>query len=116
MPYGTEPFTDGYGDYKQPTIIDYEKNLQDIKSISKFPKEDEVKILDQYNADQEAAFKKISEINPVYGGLKYQFLTTVVNNKITWDLKKITELKSNVDWFYDFCRYLEKRKKNNITT
>ena len=110
MPYGTQPFTDGYGDYKQPTIIDYDRKT----SINKSPdltQEEKEQVLNQYKQDQKEALDNILSTNPMYGGEIYQHLTLAKEGKLIWDVKKIDSLKSDVDWLYRLDRYLSKRKE-----
>lgn len=112
MAYGTEPFTDGYGDYKQPTVIDYDRKVNNTFGNKPYQttKEEKEQILTQYQKDQEEALREILESNPVFAGDFYQHLTIAINNKLSWNFEKINELKSNVDWLYGLKRFLNKKK------
>lgn len=113
MPYGTDAFVDGYGDFKQPTVIDYDKQIVDGSSYHSTP-EQKQKILEQYESDQHQILQEILDINPVFGGPDYQHLTFAKDNKLHWNIDKINTLKENVDWLYEFARVLKKRKKLQI--
>lgn len=116
MAYGTEPFTDGYGDYKQPTIVDYDKKLAVNVPRSSASKEEAEATLKQFKRDQEEALAEILECNPYLGGEQYQHLVFSDNGKLVWDVTKINALKDDVDWLYSFSRYVRKRKKMISTT
>lgn len=113
MAYGTEPFTDGYGDYKQPTIVDYDKRVNNTfgKNPHNTSKEEKERIFSQYEEDQKDALQQILETNPVFAGEIYQHLTQAVNGKLVWNVDKINELKINVDWLYMLRRWLDKQKE-----
>ncbi len=115
MPYGTEPFTDGYGDYKQPTIIDYDDKSSIISSSSNISPEERQKIIDQFKIDQENVLSEILSTNPAYGGTEYNHLTSAVNGKLIWDRAKIDALKADTTWLYNLLRFLRKKKKLNIS-
>ena len=118
MPYGTEPFTDGYGDFKQPTVIDYDKKVNNTygKSPYQTSEEEKKEILDQFKKDQEEAYLAILHTNPFYAGGNYDYIITTKDGKLVWDAKKLDELKSNIDWLYTLLRFLNKRKSTLINT
>lgn len=118
MPYGTDAFVDGYGDYKQPTVVDYDKRVEDstVNKLRPSTPEEKKEILKQFQIDQENILKEILEINPLFAGELYQYLVIAVNNKLAWNIEKINSLKGDVDWLYNLRRYLNKRKQSLITT
>lgn len=111
MPYGTDPFIDGSGDYKQPTIIDYDK-----RNNTPLPPyiENKEEILSKFEKEKEEALNEVLSINPVYGGLDYNHLTSAVNGKLVWNTSKINELKDDTTWLYNLLRYLRKKKNQTI--
>lgn len=118
MAYGTEPFTDGYGDFKQPTVVDYDKKVNNTYGASPYvstPEEKE-QVLKQFQIDQDNTLSEILNTNPFHAGTLYQYLVYAKDNKLTWDIAKINDLKSDVDWLYTFARYLGKSRDRLITT
>lgn len=117
MAYGTNAFTDGYGDYKQPTVFDYDKDVNNTHGKSPYLSEEEKEqVLQQLNSDKELVLSKVFAFNPVYGGVKYNHLTYAINGKLAWNKEKILELKEDLDWLYEFYRYLKNREKKLSTT
>lgn len=117
MAYGTKAFTDGYGDYKQPTVLDYDQEVNNtfVKPPTLSSQEIE-EYLKQLNTDKESVLSKVLLFNPVYGGAKYNHLTQAINGKLVWNTVKIQELKEDLDWLYEFYRYLKNREKKLSNT
>lgn len=107
MPYGTQPFMDGSGDYKQPTVINHDKDAE--TSLPPFFGDKE-EALSQFEKDRQDVISEILSINPVYGGKEYNHLTFANQGKLAWDIKKIDAQKDDATWLYNFLRYLRKRK------
>lgn len=114
MPYGTEPFTDRYGDYKQPTVIDYDQiNNKVAVNPQNLPVDE---ILEQHQKDVEDVLKEIVvNYNPYYAGERYKDFVLTKDTKLAWNIKKIDEMKSNSDWLFNFKRYLSKAKFKHIS-
>jgi ligand-binding sensor protein len=113
MPYGTDAFTDGYGDFKQPTVVDYDISTT-VVNTPILSEEDRKKIIDQYKKDQEDTLKEILDTNPYYAGEVYKHLVFAKDNKLAWDTAKILALKDDATWLYNFNRYLTKNKKHSL--
>lgn len=112
MPYGTDPFTDRYGDFKQPTVVDYDNNIiNNIVNVYNPSDEEKKKVSEQYKEDQNRILASILDANPVYAGEAYQHLVCSVNSKLAWNTEKINLLKENADWLYTLYRYIKRRKK-----
>lgn len=112
MAYGTNSFTDRYGDFKQPTVIDY-----DISSVIRFSSESITEdILKEFEENKLSTIENILKTNPVFGGVKYQHLTAAVDGKLIWNKSKILELSSNIDWLYALNRYIKKNKLYKFNT
>lgn len=116
MPYGTDAFTDGYGDFKQPTVIDYDKSESTKFIDSILSEEDKKEMEDQFKKNQQAALDNILSTNPYYAGDYYRYLVFAKDNKLVWDVAKIHSLKEDVNWLYTLSRYLDKKKKQKIIT
>lgn len=114
MPYGTNAFTDRYNDYKQPTVIDYDKSVTvgSLLNVDNLPIDD---ILNTHKKDVEEAYTEILSFNPFFAGDKYTTFTTVVDKKLVWDEKKIEELKNNSDWLFMFRKHLKKAKAKFVS-
>lgn len=111
MPYGTEPFTDRYGDYKQPTVIDYDQSTNKVVVSSNLSVEESLK---KHNEDIEFVLKEILETNPFFAGERYVNFVYSNNGKLAWNIKKIEEMKSNSDWFFTLRKYINKAKNKFI--
>lgn len=114
MPYGTNAFTDRYNDYKQPTVIDYDKSVAVGSLLNKenLPVEE---ILNTHKKDIEEAFEEILNFNPFFAGDRYSNFTMVSDKKLIWDKKKIEELKENSDWLFSFRKYLNNAKTKFVS-
>ena len=114
MPYGTNAFTDRYNDYKQPTVIDYDKSVAvgSLLDVDNLPAEE---ILNTHKKDVEEAFAEILSFNPFYAGDKYASFTMVADKKLIWNEKKIGELKDNSDWLFMFRKHLNKAKAKFVS-
>ncbi len=110
MPYGTDSFTDRYGDFKQPTVIDYDQSTNAVVSNPSHLSPEEV--LKKHQEDKELVLKEILEFNPFFAGSRYLEFTYSDNGKLAWNLKKIEEVKSNLDWLFSLRKYLNKAKLN----
>lgn len=110
MPYGTDSFTDRYGDYKQPTVIDYDKNLENLNyaGIPNLSVEESLKI---HSDDIESTLKEILEFNPYFAGDRYRNFISSQDSKLVWNIPKINEMKSNSNWLFTLRKYLNKAKK-----
>jgi len=106
MPYGTEAFTDRYGDYKQPTVIDYDQADNEV-AFNSISSENDIA---QHNKDIEEVYQEILSINPFHGGDRYLPFVHSVNGKLAWNTKKIDEMKSDSDWLFSLRKYLNKAK------
>jgi len=111
MPYGTDSFTDRYGDYKQPTVVDYDQSTNKIVVSSDLSVEES---LNKHKEDVESALKEILETNPFHAGNRYMEFVLSDNGKLAWNTKKIEEVKSNSDWLFTLRQYLNKAKKKFI--
>jgi hypothetical protein len=111
MPYGTDSFTDRYGDYKQPTVIDYDQSAAKVVVNSNLSVEESLTI---HNADVEFALEEILSTNPFYAGNRYIDFVHSVGGKLAWNKDKINEMKSNTDWLLCLRQYLTKAKKKFI--
>lgn len=116
MSYGTDAFTDGYGDFKQPTVVDYDKILTLGDNVPILSDEDRKKVEEQFKKDQEDALSNILNTNPYYAGEYYRYLVFAKDDKLIWDKVKIESLKEDVNWLYTLSRYLDKKKKLKINT
>ncbi len=112
MPYGTDAFTDRYGDYKQPTVVDYD---QDAKKVNINPQNISPEFIEQHKKDVEDIFQEILSINPFHAGTRYIDFVVSINGKLAWNVEKIQEMKSNSDWLFTFRKYLNKSKNNFIS-
>lgn len=109
MPYGTDAFEDRFGDYKQPTVVDYDQSKAKVVSNPHQPSESDVL---KHDEDIENTLKEILAINPVYGRSRYLSFTCSVNGKLSWDLAKIEKLKSDSNWLFTFRKFLIKAQTN----
>ena len=111
MPYGTESFTDRYGDYKQPTVIDLDQSSKIVIN----PLSDSIDdIIEQYKSDIELTIKEILSTNAFFAGKKYLTLTQSIDGKLAWNITKINEMKENSDWLFNLRKHLTKAKKEFI--
>lgn len=106
MPYGTDSFTDRYGDYKQPTVIEYDKDLITVGSVTEISKEEKEK----YKSLIDSIIKNVLTINPFFAKEKYQELVLSKDNKVMWNKEKLYEMSKNLDWLFNFKTYLDKCK------
>ncbi len=113
MPYGTEAFTDRYGDFKQPTVIDYDQSTN--KVLMNSPDLSVEESLKKHQEDIANILKEVLEINPFFAGERYRNFVYSNNGKLAWDTKKIDEMKSNLDWLFSFRKYLNKAKVKFIS-
>ena len=111
MPHGTDSFTDRYGDFKQPTVIDYDQS-NSIVVISPLSVEE---CLNQHEQDINLILKEILETDAYFGGNRYLVFTEAINGKLVWNSKKIEEMKSNSDWLFTLRKYLNKAKTKFIS-
>lgn len=113
MPYGTDSFTDRYGDYKQPTVIDYDKSIADgsLVDVSNLSVED---TLNTHKNDIEEVYKEILSFNPFFAGERYISFVQSVQGKLAWNVAKINELKDNSDWLFSFRKHLNRAKANFV--
>lgn len=113
MPYGTDSFTDRYGDFKQPTVIDYDQSTNKVLMESSILFGEES--IEQHKKDVEDILKEILEINPFFAGQRYMNFVFSNNGKLAWDTKKVEEMKSNSDWLYTLRKHLNKAKVKFIS-
>jgi hypothetical protein len=106
MPYGTEAFTDRYGDFKQPTIVDYDQADNEVAFNSISSADDII----QHNKDIELVYQEILAINPFHAGDRYLPFVQSFDGKLVWNIKKIDDMKTNSDWLFSFRKFLNKAK------
>lgn len=112
MAYGTDAFTDRYGDYKQPTVIDYDKELAINQGVTNSIPEESAKNIADHNEDKESILKEVLSLNPLFAGERYKDFYQAVNQKLVWKEDKIKEMSSDSDWLFNLRKYLTKAKKN----
>lgn len=111
MSYGTNSFTDRYGDFKQPTVIDYDQSTSKVV-ISPLSIEE---CLKQHEKDIELILNEILETDAFFGGNRYLAFTQATNGKLVWNSDKIKEMKSNSDWLFTLRKHLNKAKNKFIS-
>lgn len=114
MPYGTDSFTDRYGDYKQPTVIDYEKNLE-VDKYADRPLPSVKESLKDHQQDMEDILKEILSINPLFAGDRYISFVYSNNGKLAWNITMIDKMRENSDWLFTLRKYLNKAKSKFIS-
>lgn len=116
MAYGTQPFTDRNGDYKNPTIIDINKEYGKKKSYE-LPLVDEKQLTrskDELKAYKEEQIKFILSTNPFHVATEYPHLILRENNKLNWDSQVVTELCNDDVFRYNLYTLLNKRVSLNV--
>ena len=109
MPYGTDSFTDRYGDYKQPTVIDYDVSNKVVCN----PQLSDLD-LKKHEEDIAIILKEIFNTNAYFAGQRYISFTYAKDNKLQWDENKIKEMSTDTDWLFSFRKYIIKAKNSFI--
>ncbi len=111
MSFGKGAFTDRNGDYKQPTIVDMDKEYGKKKSYEKIMLDPEDTIearklrMDNFKKNQ-LAF--IFAHNPFYAAKRFDYLIDRSSGKLEWIKDKVIEISENPEAFYSLCLILRK--------
>jgi len=109
MSFGDSPFTDRNGDYKQPTIVDMDKEYGRKKSYEK----PIIDMGDDYRG-QLAEWRKerlsfILSNNPIYLSKEYSHFIIRGSGKLEWDIDKVMDACNNDRMLSDMATLLENR-------
>ncbi len=119
MSEGRGAFTDRNGDYKQPTIVDMDKEYGKKKSYEKMlftpisDKEREKLRLDKESYRNER-IKMILESNPIYLAKELSHFIKRDNNVLSWDKVSLSEALKDDLLLYNMHTILEKRMVINL--
>ena len=111
MAFGKEAFTDRNGDYKNPTIVDLDKEYGKKKSYE-LPLKSNVdrKFLDNYKQEQ---INYILSSNPFHVAKEYPHLILRANQTVLqWDKNKVIEVCQDDNVRYAIYTIISKRSLN----
>ncbi len=113
MAWGKEAFTDRNGDYKNPTIVDLDKEYGKKKSYE-VPLDQFVDrtFLENYKQEQ---IDFIMKCNPFYVAAEYpHFINRVNKSKLEWNIDKLMDALQSDTVRYAMYTLLEKRSQINL--
>lgn len=110
--WGNKPYRDRNGDYKQPTIIDLDKEYGK-KKVYELPFEVSVnkQEVDDYKKEQ---VEFILSANPFYLAQEFSHLILRISGKLEWDKEKVMEVCKDDTVRYNIYTLLSKRIETHV--
>lgn len=113
MAWGTDAFTNRDGDYKQPTIIDLDKEYGKKKAYEK-PMIDNSTYKEELIQWRKDTIDFILKSNPFFLAKEFDHLIKRENNKLEWDVDKLLDTCQNDRILSDMSNLIRNRKERGI--